>query len=308
MKTASSSSVAGAGRGPAAASGTLRLRVAEPSEHAEFDQLLSGHHRLGSTRAVGDFLRVWVDLEGERVALLAWGPACYALRERDRWIGWTPTQRAERLKLVVQLRRFALLSAPGERPNLASRVLGAALKAVPEQWRAEFGYVPLLAETFSDAEAQAGTVYRATGWEPLGLSQGFRRHRQDFYVRGEGLKRLWAKPLRRGAAERLRAQELPPEHRPGAGPSEAGPAGTLPQGPPGRGEVCPNSRSCKAPASDAAPRSPSSPPRGAAAVPNPRPDNPRLLQSITVHFSPGANPCRSHVSAVKAGCSSTSSP
>jgi len=222
MKTASSSSVAGAGRGPAAASGTLRLRVAEPSEHAEFDQLLSGHHRLGSTRAVGDFLRVWVDLEGERVALLAWGPACYALRERDRWIGWTPTQRAERLKLVVQLRRFALLSAPGERPNLASRVLGAALKAVPEQWRAEFGYVPLLAETFSDAEAQAGTVYRATGWEPLGMSQGFRRHRQDFYVRGEGLKRLWAKPLRRGAVERLRAQELPPEHRPGAGSSAHG--------------------------------------------------------------------------------------
>ena len=43
---------------------------------------------------------------------LCWfgGPACYALKDRDRWISWSAIQRGERLKLVVQNRRFLLLN------------------------------------------------------------------------------------------------------------------------------------------------------------------------------------------------------
>jgi hypothetical protein len=78
----------------------------------------------------------------------------------------------QRLKLIVQNRRFLLLTNKGQAPNLASQSLGAALRALPEQWQTRFGYRPLLAESFTNPEAYAGTCYKATNWEPVGWSAG----------------------------------------------------------------------------------------------------------------------------------------
>jgi hypothetical protein len=47
-------------------------------------------------------------------------PGCYALKDRDRWIGWSASQR------VVQNRRFLVLAPKGASSNLASQALGAA--------------------------------------------------------------------------------------------------------------------------------------------------------------------------------------
>ncbi|MCC5022479.1 MAG: DUF4338 domain-containing protein [Candidatus Synoicihabitans palmerolidicus] len=80
------------------------------------------------------------------MALLAWGPACYALQDRDRWVGWDATRRVERLSLVVQNRRFLLLTKRGEEPNFASQVLAAAVRTLPGHWQERFGYRPLLTE------------------------------------------------------------------------------------------------------------------------------------------------------------------
>jgi hypothetical protein len=103
-----------------------------------------------------------VEQDGKAVALLVWGPACYALKDRDLWISWSASQRLERLKLIVQNRRFLVLAKKGESPNLASQAMGAALRALPEQWHQHFGYRPLLAESFTDPEAYAGTCYKAS--------------------------------------------------------------------------------------------------------------------------------------------------
>ena len=97
-----------------------------------------------------------------------WRSACYRLKPRDEYIGWTPTQRAQRQKLVVQNRRFLLLAERGEQPNLASYILEAAARELPSLWHKAFGYQPLLAETFTDIEAFEGTCYKASGWEGLG--------------------------------------------------------------------------------------------------------------------------------------------
>ncbi|HWT81269.1 MAG TPA: transposase family protein, partial [Candidatus Methylomirabilis sp.] len=144
---------------------------------------------------------------------------------RDLWISWSACQRVERLKLIVQNRRFLLLTAKGQAPNLASQVMGAALRALRGQWQDSFGYRPLLAESFTDPEAYAGTCYKASNWEPVGWSVGYRRHRADFYVPNEGPKRLWLRELIPGAREQLRALELPQECRAGL---VAAPAGQLP--------------------------------------------------------------------------------
>jgi hypothetical protein len=132
-----------------------------------------------------------VTWQGKPVALLVLGPACYALKDRDLWISWSACQRVERLKLVVQNRRFLLLTPKGGTRNLASQVLGAALRVLRQHWQECFGYRPLLAETFTDLEAYAGTCYKASNWEPVGLSAGYSRHRADFYVPNERPKRLW---------------------------------------------------------------------------------------------------------------------
>jgi hypothetical protein len=206
-------------------SSDLEVRVATTQEIAWFDQQLGEHHYLGAGRPVGDYLRQIVRWRGEPVALLVWGPACYALKDRDLWISWSACQRVERLKLVVQNRRFLLLTPKGAARNLASQVLGAVLRVLRQQWQECFGYRPLLAETFTDLEAYAGTCYKASNWEPVGLSAGYSRHRADFYVPNERPKRLWLRPLVPDAREQLRAVQVPEECRAGL---VASPSGQLP--------------------------------------------------------------------------------
>ena len=95
------------------------------------------------------------------------GLSCYHLKPRDAYVGWTNSIRAERLKLVVNNRRFTILSEPGERRNLASECLGLVARELPRLWLEQFHYRPLLAETFCDIERTAGTCYKAAGRIPL---------------------------------------------------------------------------------------------------------------------------------------------
>jgi hypothetical protein len=131
----------------------------------------------------------------------------------------------ERLKLIVQNRRFLVLAPKGESPNLASQAMGAALRVLPDLWREHFGYRPLLAESFTDPEAYAGTCYKASSWEAVGHSAGYRRHRADFYVPNDRPKRLWLRPLVPDARQVLRGVRVPESCRAGL---VAAPSGTLP--------------------------------------------------------------------------------
>ena len=204
---------------------SMVVRVPAEDEVPWFDGLLGEHHYLGAGRPVGDYLRQVVESQGQAVALLVWGPACYALKDRDLWISWSANQRLERLKLIVQNRRFLVLAPKGASPNLASQAMGAALRALPGQWRERFGYRPLLAESFTDPEAYAGTCYKASNWEAVGHSAGYSRHRADFYIPNERPKRLWLRPLQPEARQLLRAVELPDDCQAGR---TAPPSGTLP--------------------------------------------------------------------------------
>ena len=203
----------------------LTVRLASAAEAAAFDALLTTHHVLGAGQPVGDYLRQFVLRDDVPVALLVWGPSCYALKDRDRWIGWSAPQRVERLKLIVQNRRFLVLSPKGQSPNLASQALGAALRALPDHWGETFGYRPLLAESFTDPEAYAGTSYKASNWEPVGFSEGYSRHRADFYIANERPKKLWMRELAPKARALLRAAQLPEASRAGL---IAPPSGVLP--------------------------------------------------------------------------------
>lgn len=95
------------------ASVPLKVRAVCPGERERFDRLLGKHHYLGVCPSVGDFLRQVVWRGDQWVALLVWGPSALKLKDRERWIGWNAGMASERLKLVVQNRRYLLLHARG---------------------------------------------------------------------------------------------------------------------------------------------------------------------------------------------------
>jgi hypothetical protein len=189
------------------------LVLTESQECQRFDQLLGQEHFLGARHPSGHTLRQVVVKNGQWVGLLLWVSGFWHLKDRDQWIGWDAVTEAERLKLIVHLARL-LVPEAARRPNLASQVLAVALPALPGQWLGQFGYQPLLAESFSDPEAHAGTVYKVTGWIPVGQSSGpAPQHRCDHYPGAKRPKRLWIKALHPQAQLRLCARQPAPEHQ-----------------------------------------------------------------------------------------------
>ena len=187
---------------------SVRLRPITKAEQGRWEQLMSEHHYLGWSGPVGESQAYVATRAGQWVALLAFGAPAYRLKDRDHWVGWSLEQRRRRLNFVVQNRRFLILPGP-KIPNLASRVLGLAVRRLNSDWQAKYGHPVLLIETFVDPQRFEGTCYRAAGWERLGCSAGFGRARRDFYVEHEHPKEVWVKPLRRDAAEQLRAEDWP---------------------------------------------------------------------------------------------------
>ena len=186
----------------------VTLRVAQPSEIGAASVALDREHYLGAPRAQN---RELVQLAGrgdQVVAVLVWTRAARKLAGREAWVGWDPRTRTRRLALVVQNNRFLVLSAVRQ-TNLASRVLGLAVAALPEHWEQQTGTRPLLAETFVDPERYAGTCYKAAGWIEAGATAGFGRQGDDYYVAHDQPKRLWLRPLGPAARERLREPLAP---------------------------------------------------------------------------------------------------
>jgi hypothetical protein len=179
-------------------------------DKARARRLLAKHHYLGDVRAVGE--QLWYAItEGDAtwLGVLVFCAASRRLRARDRWIGWTEEQRRRRLPLLVNNCRFLLL--PHQTfPNLASRSLRLTLDRLSGDWHDRYGHPVVLVETFVDPEQFSGTLYTASGWQELGLTDGFGRVRRDFYVQHHKPKRLFVRELGRQARRNLQADKLKP--------------------------------------------------------------------------------------------------
>jgi hypothetical protein len=161
-------------------------------------------------RAVGEQLFYAItDGRGGWLGVLVFCAASRRLRARDQWIGWSEEQRRRRLPLVVNNCRFLLL-ADKTFPNLGSRSLRLTLDRLPTDWQTRYGHPVVLVETFVDPEQFCGTVYRAQGWQELGVTDGFGRVRRDFYVQHHKPKRLFARELCKKARRSLQADRLKP--------------------------------------------------------------------------------------------------
>ena len=211
----------------------VSLRIVEEDEREVFDRTLEEKHYLANARLVGQTLRYVAELDGQRVALLTFSAAALHLKGREDWIGWTPRQRARRLGLVVNNSRFLVLPDRNRYPNLASRVLGLALRRLSDDWQARWQHPVVVVESFVDETLYRGTCYRACGFTAVGLTEGYRRASRDFYQEHGQPKQLYVRELRPGARALLRRGRLPAalaeyeEKIAGPCPFRAGELGTL---------------------------------------------------------------------------------
>lgn len=186
----------------------VTVRLIEDSERERFNEELVAKHYLKNANAVGRVLRYVAEYLGQWLALLTFNSAAYHIKLRDQWLHWVAAQVPQRRHLIAQNSRFLVLAAPGQWPNLASRVLKLTCARLPKDWQQRYGYPVLAVETFVDPQRFRGTCYKAAGWQVLGPTQGNERHWQDFYTDCRHPKELWVHPLSDTALDQLRAPEL----------------------------------------------------------------------------------------------------
>ena len=153
----------------------VTVRLLREDERSQFDYYLQEEHYLESSRLVGEWLRYVAEVDGQWVALLTFSASALHLKARERWLGWSPRQRARRLGLIVNNSRFLVLPERQRYPNLASRILGMALRRLSADWQERWGHPVLVVESFVDksrlvrsepprALAElAGTFIKSTG-------------------------------------------------------------------------------------------------------------------------------------------------
>jgi len=180
----------------------LRFRLVNTSHGSLFRQFIQRYHYLGYRTPVGAHLRYFVESgSGDILACLLWTSPAWKMAPRDRWIGWTPDQRARNLQYIVNNGRFLILPWVQVK-GLASSILSRSARQMPMDWHQHYGYTPLLLETLVDAARFAGTCYRAANWMYLGETSGRGRMDRHHHL-SQFPKRIFVFPLRRRAQQLL---------------------------------------------------------------------------------------------------------
>jgi len=189
----------------------VTVRLLREDELGPFNYYLQQEHYLENSRLAGEWLRYVAELDGQWVALLSFSAAALHIKGRERWIGWSPRQRARRLGFVVNNSRFLVLPDRQRYPNLASRVLSLILRRLSNDWQECWGHPVWVVESFVDESRYRGTCYRACGFEAVGATGGFSRSSRDFYQEHGKPKQLYLRELRPGDRKRLRQARLAQE-------------------------------------------------------------------------------------------------
>ena len=79
----------------------VSLRLIKEEERERFDQLLETQHYLQSARIGGRYLRYVAEVDGDWLAILTFSGAAPHLKQREKWVGWSPRQRARHLGFVI---------------------------------------------------------------------------------------------------------------------------------------------------------------------------------------------------------------
>jgi len=172
----------------------LKLVAVETEKYMRiWNELMIRDHPRGAGPLVGRQLRYLIQSEHGWLGGISFSSAALHLEDRDKWIGWDWNMRQKNLHHVVNMSRFLIRSSIGCK-NLASCVLGLAIKKFPVDFEIRYGHRPLLVESFVDISHYKGTCYRAANWQWIGRTKG--RGRQDLLKKcEETVKDIYVYPL-----------------------------------------------------------------------------------------------------------------
>ena len=172
----------------------LRIELVQTQQGAGwYRTLMAQYHYLGCKPMAGAQLRYLIWNGKWLLGGLGWGAAAWSVAARDRWIGWSPSQREHRLEGIVNNSRFLLLPWVRCR-NLASWILGQLARQLPEDWQARYGYRPVLLESFVQQDRFTGASYQAANWLCLGQTKG-RGKLEKTHCAVLPIKRIFVHPL-----------------------------------------------------------------------------------------------------------------
>ena len=176
--------------------GNIHLRIVRgKTQSSLWREYIHRYHYLGYHPLPGAQLRYFATLpDGTLLALLGFGAAAWKTAPRDSFIGWSHEQRKKCLHLIVNNARFLILPWI-ESKNLASKLLAMIAKRIPKDWQTQYGYSPVLLETFVvDSKRFRGTCYKAANWIYVGQTKG--RGKLDVHgVARLPIKNVWLYPL-----------------------------------------------------------------------------------------------------------------
>ena len=154
------------------------VRVHDAEQMRTWNELMLTEHYLRSATLVGRQLRYLIRSEHGGLGGIGFAAPALQLAARDRWIGWDKATRQALLHSIVGMSRF-LIRPSINCKNLASKVLGMSMATIADDVEQQYGYRPLLIESFVDTEHYSGTSYQAANWLAIGKTKG--RGRQDRY-------------------------------------------------------------------------------------------------------------------------------
>jgi hypothetical protein len=166
-----------------------------------WNEMMINDHPRGAGLLVGRQIRYLVQSEYGWLGGFAFSAAALHLHDRDEWIGWDLESRRANLHQVVNMSRFLIRSSVSCQ-NLASHLLGMAIRKLPQDFESRYGYGPLLLESFVDINNFTGTCYRAANWLWIGKTKG--RGRQDRLMeKAETIKDIYVYPLVKDFRQRI---------------------------------------------------------------------------------------------------------
>jgi len=195
----------------------LRLHEVSQAHRREarlhLEASLHRYHYLGYRSRVGQNLQYWVcDPQDRPVACVVFGAPAWQCAVRDQWIGWSASERARQLGLIVNNTRFLIF--PWLRvPHLASHILSQVSRRIRQDWQAKYGQPVWLLETFVDRQRFTGTCYRAANWICLGQTQG-RGRQGPMGILSTTIKDVYVWPLHRNFRRHLNPVETDPYSQP----------------------------------------------------------------------------------------------
>lgn len=165
------------------------------------NSLIEQYHYLGYCHPVGEHLKYIVYAYKRPVACMTWSSAPRHIGCRDRYIGWSQSDRKINLHYLAYNSRFLIL--PWVKIKFfASHLLGSIAKQISEDWQRRYHHKIYYLETFIDKERFSGICYRAANWIYLGDTTGRGKNDHTHKV-NRSIKAVYGYPLSKNLQKKL---------------------------------------------------------------------------------------------------------